>query len=138
MSCFVINAQYTEKLIKKLPDGKEVYQRKSEVVSSFDQPKVLDTFPPDKPDSEKGQLITWKIEAVLKNSKSNQERIIWTKEISFDKRFFAFTRLNISDVYIKGNNIYLLYFEGVELRVVKLVKEFNGWNSKDDTYTKTI
>lgn len=116
-----INAQTKDKLVKKLSDGREFYQRKEEMPLR------------DKSNEQNNERISLKVQAVLRDSKAEEE-VLWVKEITFNKDERAFNRLSISDIYIKGNEIYLLYFEYLDLRVAKMVKVSNGWREEKDAF----
>ena len=65
-------------MIRTLSGKTEVYQRKSETVSNFDQSNTgADELVDKKSALEKPQLITRKLEAVLRKPGSKQEAIIW-------------------------------------------------------------
>ncbi len=128
LSLLSTNAQSTEKLIKKLPDGREIYQRTQESISNRDS---------QDPSAQKQELVLLKVEAVLRNTEAKQEEILWFKEISFVGKERAVNFLRISDVYVKNSTFYLLYYDFPELRVAKLAKTSNGWSSKDDTYLES-
>lgn len=122
LSLLEVKAQATEKLIKKFSDGGEICQRK------------LETLLPDTLNSEGQEQIMLRVEAILKTPESKQEEIIWHKAISFNKNERAFNKLDISDIYVRDCEIYLLYFEYLDLRVVKLFKDSNKWQSENDIF----
>lgn len=128
--CLYCNAQQTEKFVRKLADGTEVYQRRSETVSDLEQSNTLFG---NESGSEKPQLISQKLEAVLKTPGSNQEIIIWSDTHSFsDGRAFNF--FLISDVYKKNDRYYLIYYKRLEVRVITAFEDSGIWRFENDTF----
>src|SRR5688572_11465924 len=97
--CLQINAQIKETLIKKLPNGTEIHQRKSEVINTFAQLKDKEISVRGIPDLENQEYAVQKIQVLLKNEDLKQEEIIWSNELIFPKNERAFNLFRVSDVF---------------------------------------
>lgn len=135
--CLQINAQIKETLIKKLPNGVEIYQRKEETTAFYDHPNFSDIVNLSDAKMEKTEFAVQKLEVLLKDPASKQEEIIWSKTLEFPKNERAFNYFVVEDVFGKNDKYYVLYFRRLDLQVETIVKDSGKWSAENETYLET-
>lgn len=125
---FAVNGQATNRLVKKLSNGDEVYLKYYKIIEYRSRPKLENA---DVPEGEVFESEKWTIRKfilTLKNPQSGREEVLWKYSNSLAiKHDLIFSGFDMDDVILDEKSGYVLYTAFNTLFVTKLTRDENGW-----------